>query len=145
MATETRKDTIEVGAMVVWTSQANGRALEKRGRVVDVVPAGARPDGIREPGLPRDHESYLVRATTVNARGRRRAGAYWPRVSALRLLDDGLKPGDIRMFVKSGNLVRLVEPITDGHPDMWTVERVDTGKQMTVASHALEPVSPTQD
>lgn len=73
----------QTGDQVTWTSQAAGHAATKVGVVADVVPPGAEPDRARWPqlhrggiGMPRDHESYVVRVT-----GR---GIYWPRVSALR-------------------------------------------------------------
>jgi hypothetical protein len=67
------------GDNVEWVSQSNGRTAVKRGTVETVVPARAAPPPIsknRNPGMPRDHESYLVRV-----KGR---GLYWPRVAALR-------------------------------------------------------------
>jgi hypothetical protein len=71
------------GVTVTWRSQSAGVWKEKTGVIVAVVPAGRYPSealdavGIRGragDGLPRDHESYVVRAG-----GR----LYWPRVSAL--------------------------------------------------------------
>lgn len=74
----------KMGARVYWVSQAGGSSIPKQGEVIGVVRAGQRPG--REdfpslwknpgPGLPRDHESYVVRVT-----GR---GIYWPRVSAMK-------------------------------------------------------------
>lgn len=42
--------------------------------------------------------------------------------------------GKLYLFLKSGNWVRAVEPYKDG---LWTVERVDTGKQMLVKASSL--------
>jgi hypothetical protein len=63
-----------VGDEVTWTSQAGGVTKTKTGKVVHIVPPGEKPTDVREPGMRRDHESYIVRAL-----GRR----YWPRVSHL--------------------------------------------------------------
>ena len=45
-----------------------------------------------------------------------------------------MKPGDIRRFSKSGNLVRLVSPdrtvLGGTRVNCWVVERVDSGKRM---------------
>ncbi len=65
--------TWKVGDPVIWTSQSAGTWKTKRGVVEMIVPAGKRPE-IRGAGLPRDHESYVVRAG-----GR----AYWPLVAKL--------------------------------------------------------------
>lgn len=72
-----------VGDTVAWTSQAGGYAKTKVGVVVAVVPAGEYPS--REDyaslyrnagvGMPRDHESYVVRV--------KGGGVYWPRAKAL--------------------------------------------------------------
>lgn len=68
------------GTCVRWTSGARGSATEKTGIVVRVLAPGERPKGgeIREPGLARDHESYLVRV------GNR---LYWPRVKGLEVTE----------------------------------------------------------
>lgn len=75
--------SMKVGDEVTWTSQAGGYTRTKRGTIVAVVPARRDPRGyiprgrrLDGPGLPRDHESYLVDAG--------RHGLYWPRVSALK-------------------------------------------------------------
>jgi hypothetical protein len=60
---------------VWWESQSAGRWKRKEGRVVQVVAPKADPVGVRNPGMSRDHESYVV---SVRGRGR-----YWPRVSVL--------------------------------------------------------------
>lgn len=64
----------KVGDEVEWTSSSAGVTKTKRGRVERVIPPSGEP-GVRNPGLPRDHESYVVRAG-----GR----LYWPRVAALQ-------------------------------------------------------------
>ena len=62
---------------VEWVSQSGGHSLTKVGTVVFIVPPKTRPPYlIKNPGLPRDHESYVVKVT-----GR---GYYWPRMSVLR-------------------------------------------------------------
>jgi hypothetical protein len=65
----------KIDDVVEWVSQSAGVAKKKRGKVVRILGAGDRPDGVRNPGLPRDHVSYIVKV------GSRR---YWPRVSQLR-------------------------------------------------------------
>ena len=48
-----------------------------------------------------------------------------------------IKPDTIYRFIKSGNLVRTVEPTDYIGPDGWVVARVDTGKEMVVPGEAL--------
>jgi hypothetical protein len=70
---------LNVGDRVEWTSQAGGCTRTKAGIVEVVLRPGEQPAPLsknRNPGMPRDHESYLVRV-----KGR---GLYWPRVAALR-------------------------------------------------------------
>jgi hypothetical protein len=69
----------KVGDRVEWTSQAGGCTRTKAGEVLVVLSPGETVGPMsknRNPGMPRDHESYLVRV-----KGK---GVYWPRVSALR-------------------------------------------------------------
>jgi hypothetical protein len=40
-------------------------------------------------------------------------------------------------FAKSGNLVRTIEATSYGGRGNWVVARLDTGKEMVVASNAL--------
>jgi hypothetical protein len=75
---------LKVGDRVEWTSQAAGIARTKRGVVIWVVKPGERPvipnfGAVRGAGMPRNEESYVVRAG-----GR----LYWPRVSQLRAADE---------------------------------------------------------
>lgn len=75
--------TFQIGDKVKWTSSSCGSTKTKRGEIVEVLPPGRAPgtaSANRYPGMPRDHESYLVRAV---ADGRRGARVYWPRVAAL--------------------------------------------------------------
>ena len=75
----------EVGTVVTWRSQSAGTWKEKTGVIVARVPphadvnemtyGHARRVRIGNPGMPRDHVSYVVRAD-----GR----LYWPRVILLR-------------------------------------------------------------
>jgi hypothetical protein len=65
-----------VGDRVEWTSQSAGIVKHKEGDVVQVVPPGGYPVGVRNPGMSRNHLSYVVRV--------KRRGLYWPRASALR-------------------------------------------------------------
>jgi len=82
----------KIGDEVEWTSQARGSMKTKRGEIFAIVPAGQRPrlqdlSGTRRNGmgggLPRSHESYLVRVRRAHASAAMDR-AYWPRVSQLR-------------------------------------------------------------
>lgn len=83
----------KLGDGVEWTSQSGGYTKSKAGLVEQVVAAGALPDRERFPhlyrsagvGMPRDHESYVVRVPGKSAKS---AGTvYWPRVALLKLPD----------------------------------------------------------
>ena len=82
----------ERGTEVEWSSQAAGITRTKRGLVVEVVPAGEK-SMLMSPypvGLPRDHESYVIRASVVNGseRQKRRTRLYWPKVKYLSKVED---------------------------------------------------------
>jgi hypothetical protein len=70
------------GDMVRWTSSSQGYTKEKLSVIVHVVAAGEgvpsyfKRGAKAHPGLPRDHESYIVKV-----KGK---GHYWPRVSLLQ-------------------------------------------------------------
>lgn len=77
------------GGSVTWTSQSAGVSKTKTGVVEQVVAPKGMPDRVcfvqlyKVPGvgLPRDHESYVVR---VPGKTTKSAGKlYWPRTSAL--------------------------------------------------------------
>lgn len=73
----------KIGDTVEWTSQSHGYEKTKRGKIYCVIPENAEVSmyaSLRMPGLPRNHESYVV-----NADGK----LYWPRVSALKLVKRG--------------------------------------------------------
>lgn len=65
-----------VGDSVTWDSAAGGLWSRKQGEVVEVVPAGCRPQHMRST-LVRDHESYVVRCDGGQV--------WWPNASAVRL------------------------------------------------------------
>ncbi len=78
--------SIKLGDKVEWFSGANGTYLEKEGVVVEVVRPGRRPDParyktLRDIGLSRKHESYVVAVKTAKS-----VKHYWPRVSGLRVI-----------------------------------------------------------
>lgn len=76
-----------LGNWVTWKSQANGYWKEKTGKIVEVVPARARPNSkIKEPGLSRQEESYVVKVGSQ---------LYWPRVSGLRQSEDLESSGEL--------------------------------------------------
>lgn len=68
------------GTRVTWESQANGTWKSKAGTVIECVPVACIPTRakIRNPGLPRNHVSYLIQEDGGKF--------YWPRVSALRAI-----------------------------------------------------------
>lgn len=75
----------KVGDYVEWESQSAAYWKVKRGMVVAVVPADVHPNRVlpagyilKNPGMRRDHESYLVQV------GPRAVRLYWPRVKHLR-------------------------------------------------------------
>ncbi len=84
-------ETIALGSIVEWKSQAGGVTKKKRGEVVIVVAPGApaeMPSGGMDvsiefdlPAKPRPEESYLVRVENVR---KGRAGLYWPPAAKLK-------------------------------------------------------------
>lgn len=85
----------KVGDAVEWTSQAGGFARTKRGEVIEVVPPGRDPTTkIRDRGMYRDHESYVVRAVALGRRSGDRRATYWPRASSLRSAARSSGPGE---------------------------------------------------
>lgn len=75
--------TFKIGDRVEWTSQSAGCTRTKAGVVECVLDPREEPGPMsknRNPGMVRDHVSYLVRV-----KGR---GLYWPRVKALRPVRD---------------------------------------------------------
>ena len=83
---------------VVWVSQSYGVRSLKTGKIVVVIPTYKTPDcallredfpdcstdAMKNPGFGRDHESYIIR---VPSRTKAKDKLYWPRVSALRLVE----------------------------------------------------------
>ena len=74
--------TFKIGDRVHWTSQAAGIEQTKVGVVIAVVPPGV-PAALRDAGGPREHESYIVKASILGGGNRERK--YWPLVSKLEL------------------------------------------------------------
>mgnify|MGYP000898515629 CR=1 FL=1 len=75
----------DVGSRVTWTTQG----IEKIGYVIEVVaPDGDPRTKLPERGMPRNHETYVVRARRRQDWSLRRPWStlsnYWPRTSALR-------------------------------------------------------------
>jgi len=82
--------TFKVGDKVRWTSSNT----LKTGKVTHVVPAGKKPSlfGVFDAGgggLPRDHETYIIRGKKQNSRGESYGSAanYWPLVSLLERVE----------------------------------------------------------
>lgn len=77
---------IKINQKVSWTSHSGGYTKSKTGTVVAVIPPHAHipyewKKRLDAPGLPRDHESYLV---LVPGKTERSAGKlYWPIVKKL--------------------------------------------------------------
>ena len=74
--------------IVEWESQSAGRVGQKQGTIVEVVPENSYPQSIKgrdKLGMPRNHESYVVRASVMNGSEaqKRRTKLYWPRVNHL--------------------------------------------------------------
>ncbi len=88
----------KVGDEVSWTSQSQGKMVEKFGRIVHVVPADTVPSRrylarynllefsskVNFDEVNRDHDAYIVFAEFTNSSGRKRKGLYCPRVSHLQ-------------------------------------------------------------
>ena len=77
----------KLGDGVQWTSSSNGSTTAKVGVVEAVIPAGKLPtdDQRREAdayGLPRGHESYMVRVPGKTSKGK----LYWPLANKLQLV-----------------------------------------------------------
>lgn len=69
---------------VRWSSQSAGCTVEKVGTIIEVVAVGAVPTKFKPKNgsaTPRNHESYVVRASKPNGRTLN----YWPLVRYLRL------------------------------------------------------------
>ena len=83
-------EDFKLGSNVEWWSQAQGHDKWKRGKVVQIVMAGSRPDRSYDDlykgpgcGCSRNHHSYVIKvATGKNGNGKPKH--YWPRVSALK-------------------------------------------------------------
>ena len=82
---------MKLGDLVEWTSQSSGFTKTKCGKIVGIVPAGIDPKDhvpqdaggvffqLKNPGSPRNHDSYLIRV------GKQR-NLYWPLVNKLKLV-----------------------------------------------------------
>lgn len=77
------KKVFKKGDFVTWTSQAGSYEKTKTGQIVAVVAPGIPPKrcvpsgfDLRNPGGPRNHESYLVQVG-------RQINLYWPLVKKL--------------------------------------------------------------
>jgi hypothetical protein len=106
----------KTGDRVTWTSQANGRTVEKTGEVIEVVPAGKDPKTkIHGAGLWRQHESYVVHAVKDTKSGKKTA-IYWPIVSLLKpayevFNDDALRKEIIRVWGEFGAHIEVFDSI----------------------------------
>lgn len=77
------RDTVE------WRSQAAGCSRTKRGQIIEVVPPGHRARmKIKDRGMPRPHESYVIRASVIDGSEKQKKSfrVYWPRANKLKLV-----------------------------------------------------------
>ena len=80
-----------LGDIVTWKSQAGGCVKQKNGCIVQVVPAGSKPDRERFAalykgngcGCARDRESFVVKVDVGKTKGNS-FRFYWPVVSLLK-------------------------------------------------------------
>lgn len=89
MSTNEETKKFQLGDEVTWTSQAAGTLRTKTGKIVEVVRTGDRPTRMRNTGIDRRHESYVIEVPGKTPR--QKTKLYWPRVSQLTLV---VKPAD---------------------------------------------------
>lgn len=75
-----------LNAQVHWSSRGGSTVKAKEGVVEHIIPAGEHiPQALAKEadayGLPRDHESYVVR---VGKTDKRKGKLYWPQVKDLK-------------------------------------------------------------
>ncbi|RQS39757.1 hypothetical protein [Burkholderia sp. Bp8990] len=93
MTTKLKAPKFKVGQRVEWTSSNK----TKVGEIVAVVPAGADLHNHAYPafqygyGMPREHESYIVR-TYANEAKQTGQKHYWPVVSLLKIVSKRPNP-----------------------------------------------------
>ena len=80
---------IKLGTRVEWIGRSGGGVAHHTGTVVQVVLPGWKPSsewiGLHNGagvGDPRSHESYVIEEVI----GKRKPRHYWPRVSALKVV-----------------------------------------------------------
>lgn len=81
----------KLGDCVEWESQSAGSLVKKVGVVVAINPPGGVEHvkvkwGLVGAGYARNHESYII-AVKVGKTDKAKPKHYWPRVSALRLVE----------------------------------------------------------
>lgn len=90
----------EIGERVRWTSSNT----TKEGVVTAIVPPGQKPQGMKDTGMSRDHESYVVRGGEPGAK---KTADYWPRVSLL-VAAGGLSAAEITWCHENADKVRAL-------------------------------------
>ena len=126
-----------IGDEVQWTSSSAGTTVTKVGKVETVLAARERMSERQRKesdasGLPRDHESYLVRVPgrTGGAKGK----LYWPRVAALSLADSaGARVDEIALLRGLLNEVRAAFTRDDDLPDNL-LPRIDEALDATAST-----------
>jgi hypothetical protein len=77
----------KIGDNVTWNSSGAGYTRSKIGVVVEVVPRLTKPmTKVKDMGLWRDHESYIVKGWKTT--DRKRTTFYWPLVKNLRVFHE---------------------------------------------------------
>ena len=78
---------MKLGDKVTWTSQAGSTERTKIGEIIEVVPENKYPLKKKgDIGMPRNHESYVVRAyPVIKNKPKKNTKLYWPRASQLKL------------------------------------------------------------
>lgn len=121
--TQSQVYAFKKGDAVCWSSQSGGHAKRKMGVVAEVVPARQSPNprfNLPNPGLPRDHVSYLVMV------GHK---PYWPRAAALAPATD----------VPDALGLSLCGPFDEGDRVTWGEKTVRSGEVVEVVLPGQRP------
>jgi hypothetical protein len=111
MSQQIYKHTFKVGDVVRWSSQAGGFSKEKKGTIIEVVPADRQPIKVNS-NSTRRHESYVVEVPRESGRKTLKPEAYWPVRSQLAPAKAKKSGGGKPKKVKDAEL-KLPEKVTD--------------------------------
>lgn len=109
--------TFQLGDEVTWESQAAGSPLRKTGKIVEVVKVGDRPTNMKNTGIDRRHESYVVEVPGKTPKHSTKL--YWPRVSQLTLV---VKPAEAKTLQEAPEGQQLMAIGTDGREEKMYAE-----------------------